>query len=135
MGGTTMEKPEALALCDRWLPLWTGNRPEELSAVYSDDVFYRDPAKPDGITGRTALLAYLKRLLAPFPGWVWTAEDVFPIEGGFVLRWKAKIPVGGMTVKEDGMDLVLVRDGLITRNEVYFDRTALLAAMKTHGLK
>lgn len=27
------------------------------------------------------------------------------------------------------MDLVLVEDGKVVRNEVYFDRTALLAAM------
>jgi hypothetical protein len=130
-----MDKPEALALCARWLPLWTGNRPEELAAVYAEDVFYRDPVKPEGITGNAALLAYFKKLLAANPAWVWTAEDVFPVEGGFVLRWKAKIPVGGMTVHEDGMDLVLVRDSLVTRNEVYFDRTDLLAAMKTYGLR
>ena len=130
-----MIKPEALALCSRWLPLRTGNRPEELAAVYSEDVFYRDPAKPEGIHGKPALLAYFHKLLAKFPDWVWTADDVWPVEGGFVLRWKAKIPVGGMLVQETGMDLVLVRDGLVTRNEVYFDRTALLGAMKEYGYK
>jgi hypothetical protein len=130
-----MNKPEALDLCARWLPLWTGNHPDELAAVYSEDVFYRDAAKPDGIQGKPALLAYFRKLLATFPAWVWTVDDVWPVEGGFVLRWKAKIPVGGMVVQEDGMDLVLVRDGLVTRNEVYFDRTALLVAMKEYGVK
>ena len=125
-----MTKPEALALCARWLPLWTGNSPKDLVDVYSDDVFYRDPSKPEGIQGKPALLAYFRKLLATFPDWVWTVDDVWPVDGGFVLRWKAKIPVGGMVVQEDGMDLVLVRDGLVTRNEVYFDRAALLEAMK-----
>ena len=130
-----MTKPEALALCTRWLPLRTGNRPEKLAAVYAEDVFYRDPAKPEGVHGKAALLAYFKKLLAAFPDWVWTADEVWPVEGGFVLRWEAKIPVGGMIVHETGMDLILVRDGLVTRNEVYFDRTALLAAMKEYGYK
>jgi len=125
-----MNKPDALALCERWLPLWTGNRPEELAAIYADDVFYRDPAKPGGIRGKAALLAYLRKLLAVFPDWVWTADEVWPVDGGFVLRWKARIPVGDEVIEETGMDLVLVEDGLVVRNEVYFDRSALLLAME-----
>ncbi|MBI5527579.1 MAG: nuclear transport factor 2 family protein [Deltaproteobacteria bacterium] len=107
-----------------------GNRPEELIEAYAQDVYYRDPAKPEGVRGKAALLEYFRKLLKTFPEWVWTAEEVFPIEGGFVLRWKARIPVGSMIVQENGMDLVLVEGGLVTRNEVYFDRAALLAAME-----
>ena len=124
-----MNRNDALLLCQRWLPLWTGNQPERLVEVYSEDVFYRDPAKPDGIQGKADLLSYLRKLLAAFPDWVWEADDVFPIDGGFALRWKATIPVGNSVVQETGMDLVLVRDGKVIRNEVYFDRAALLAAM------
>ena len=54
---------------------------------------------------------------------------MFPIEGGFTLRWKAEIPVGGKVIHETGLDLVLVENGLVKRNEVYFDRSALVAAM------
>lgn len=32
-------------------------------------------------------------------------------------------------IEEDGLDIVELRAGLITRNEVYFDRVALLRAM------
>ena len=125
-----MDTTAALKLCEHWLPLWTGNRPEHLVQVYAEDVFYRDPAKPEGVYGKAALLAYFRKLLKTFPDWVWTAEEVFPIERGFILRWRARIPVGSMIVQESGMDLVLVENGLVTRNEVYFDRSALLAAMK-----
>ena len=124
-----MNKDDAIKLCGTFLPLWTGNRPEELVKIYSQDAFYRDPAKPGGVQGRQALLSYFRKLLAAFPDWVWTADDVFPIDGGFALRWKAVIPAGGSVVKETGLDLIHVKDGLITRNEVYFDRAALLAAM------
>ena len=124
-----MNRNDALLFCQRWLPLWTGNQPERLIEVYSEDVFYRDPAKPDGITGKANLLAYLRKQLVSFPEWVWEAEDVFPIEGGFALRWKATIPLGDAVIRETGMDLVLVQDGKVIRNEVYFDRAALLAAM------
>ena len=60
-----MNRRDALSLCRRWLPLWTGNQPERLLEVYSEDVFYRDPAKPDGIRGKASLLAYLHKLLRP----------------------------------------------------------------------
>jgi hypothetical protein len=54
---------------------------------------------------------------------------VFPIEGGFTLRWKAEILVKGKVVHETGLDLVLVESGLVKRNEVCFDRSGLPAAM------
>ena len=47
----------------------------------------------------------------------------------FTLRWKAEIPAKGTVIHEAGLDLVLVENGLVTRNEVYFDRSALLAAI------
>jgi hypothetical protein len=125
-----MDRRHALRFCRKWLPLWTGNRPEALVRAYAPDVFYRDPAVPDGIRGREALLAYLRKLLMRFPDWVWTADEVFPVNGGFVLLWKAEIPVGRRVVRETGMDLVLVSGDLVVRNEVHFDRSALLAALR-----
>jgi len=124
-----MDEREAWELCERWLPLWTGNRPERLIEVYAEDAFYRDPARPEGLRGREALLKYFRKLLAANPAWVWTADAVFPIAGGFALRWKARIPVRAVVVEETGLDLVLVEGGLVTRNEVYFDRATLLAAL------
>ena len=127
-----MDRAAALRFCERWLPLWTGNRPDALLEAYAPDAFYRDPAVPAGLTGRDALRAYLTKLLARNPDWVWTADDVWPLrdQEGFALRWKAAIPVGATVVHETGLDLVLVEGGLITRNEVYFDRVGLLAAMR-----
>jgi len=56
---------------------------------------------------------------------------VWAVEGGFVLRWRARIPVAGKLVQETGMDLVLVGDdSFISHNEVHFDRVALLTAMR-----
>lgn len=128
-----MEFTEARTLCDRWLPLFTGNRPERLIEVYAGEAFYRDPALPHGVQGKPALLAYLRKLLARFPDWVYQAEAIFPIEAGFVLRWHAAIPVGNTIVRETGTDLVLVERGLITRNEIYFDLAALREALRQNG--
>ncbi|MCD6569820.1 MAG: nuclear transport factor 2 family protein [Deltaproteobacteria bacterium] len=130
-----MDKNEARKFCDKWLPAWAGNQPEKLIEFYSEDAFYRDPRRPNGVSGKQALLTYFRKLLANFPDWVWEVDDTFSIEKGFILRWNAMIHVGEKSVREKGMDLVLVKDGLITRNEVYFDRTALLQAMKQNAAK
>ena len=120
---------DAKDFASRWLPAWTGNDPERLAAFYTDDAFYSDPAIPDGVRGKEALLAYFKALLARFPDWVWTNSGAILMEGGFLNHWHASIPVGGTVIECDGVCTVQLRDGLIERNEVFFDRSELLAAI------
>jgi hypothetical protein len=130
-----MEVPHALgpadarAFAERWLPAWTGNDPERLVEFYTDDAFYSDPAVPDGVRGRAALLAYLRKLLARNPAWIWTHRGSVPLADGFLNEWHASIPAGVTTVEVDGVCTVQLRDGRIYRNQVYFDRSPLLAAL------
>ncbi len=123
-----MNEQEARVFAERWLAEWTGNHPEALLQFYAPEALYRDPARPLGLRGHSALRPYFQRLLAANPAWVWTVTEVFPTAGGFTLKWHAKIPAGDALIEEDGLDIVEVADGLITRNEVYFNATALHAA-------
>jgi hypothetical protein len=123
---------EAKTFADRWLPAWTGNNPELLASFYSDDAFYLDPAIPHGIKGKPALLAYFRKLLAYNPNWVWSQIEGIPMEGGFVNKWLARIPVGDEVLELVGVCFVqLCEEGKIRRNEVYFDRAQLLGAIET----
>ena len=119
----------AREFAERWLPAWTHNRPAQLAAFYTEDAFYADPAIPAGVRGRPALLAYFTRLLARNPNWVWTHRGSIPMEHGFLNEWHASIPVGSRTVEVDCVCTVQLRDGLIYRNIVYFDRSELLQAL------
>jgi len=119
---------EARAFAQKWLPAWSGNNPGLLAGFYSDDAFYLDPAIPGGIKGKPALLAYFRKLLGYNPNWVWTQLEAIPLEGGFLNKWRATIPVGAKTVDVAGVCLVQLDDGgKIRRNEVYFDRNDLLS--------
>lgn len=120
---------EARAFAARWLPAWTGNRPELLASFYSDDAMYSDPAIPDGVRGRAAVQAYFAKLLARNPDWVWTHRGSMPMQDGFLNLWHASIPVGARVVEVDGACSVQLRDGLIYANHVFFDRSELLAAI------
>lgn len=119
---------QAREFAQRWLPAWTGNNPELLASFYSDDAFYLDPGIPQGVKGKAALLAYFRKLLAYNPDWVWTQIEGIPLEGGFLNKWLARIPVGDKTLEVVGVCFVqLDAQGKIRRNEVYFDRSQLLA--------
>lgn len=131
-GETTMEYQgmdavEALAFAERWLPAWSGNRPKLLASFYAEDVFYSDPANPEGIKGRDALEAYFMRLLAAYPDWVWTQRRSVPLPGGFLNYWHARIPAGGVVLEVDGVCTVELGPDGIRRNEVFFDRSVLFA--------
>ncbi|HOG12795.1 MAG: nuclear transport factor 2 family protein [Smithellaceae bacterium] len=121
---------EARQFAEKWLPAWTGNHPELLAGFYSEDAFYMDPAVPRGVRGKNNLLAYFRKLLAVNPNWVWTQIEGIPLEDGFLNKWLAKIPVGSVTLEVVGVCFVQLDDaGKIRRNEVYFDRSALLSEM------
>ena len=119
---------EAKQFAEKWLPAWSGNNPELLASFYSEDAFYLDPGIPEGVNGKSELLKYFRKLLASNPNWIWTQIEGIPMEDGFVNKWLAKIPVGPVTLDIVGVCLVqLDSAGKIRRNEVYFDRTGLLA--------
>ena len=123
-----MDAHAATEFCARWLPAWTGNDPDGLAAFYTDDVFYSDPAFPAGLQGKAALLGYFRKLLARYPDWVWTHRRSLPLPDGFVNFWHARFPSAGEGgIGVDGVCIVQLRDGLIHRNEVFFDRTPLAA--------
>ncbi|MFN8286776.1 MAG: nuclear transport factor 2 family protein [Chitinophagales bacterium] len=116
--------------CKQWLAAWSGNRPLELMKFYHPEAYYSDPAKRDGRQGYKQLLPYFEKLLAMNPDWKWYMEELIPTANGFVVKWKATIPTGDKVVHETGLDIVELKDGLIIRNEVYFDRVHWMAAMK-----
>jgi hypothetical protein len=122
-----LDAAAARAFAERWLPAWTGNRPQELVSYYTEDAFYADPAIRDGVRGREALLAYFTKLLARYPDWVRTHRGSIPLADGFLNEWHASIPVGDQVVEVDGVCTVQLRGERIYSNQVFFDRSQLLA--------
>lgn len=125
-----MNVKEAEEFSKRWLQAWTGNRPDELIKFYAEDAFYSDPARREGVRGHRELLPYFGKLLAANPDWIWELVEATPTEKGFTGKWKATIPVGNRVITEYGVDIVEISDNRVTRNEVYFDRAALLEAFR-----
>lgn len=128
-----MTAADARRFAEQWLPAWSGNHPERLASFYAEDARYLDPGIPDGVQGKPALLAYFRKLLAHHPAWVWSQIEAIPMEGGFLNKWLARIPVGTEMLEIVGVCLVqLDPASKIIRNEVYFDRSQLLARLQEH---
>jgi hypothetical protein len=113
---------EARAFAERWLPAWTGNDPDHLLSFYTSDAHYSDPAVPHGLVGHDAIRMYFVKLLRRHPAWVWKQTSSIPMASGFVNLWQAHVPLtAGRATDIAGVCLVHVRDGLICRNDVFFD--------------
>lgn len=124
-----LNSEDARAFAEKWLPAWSGNRPDLLVSFYTPDVVYSDPAIPAGVRGRDALLAYFTVLLARNPSWVWVQRGSIPMQDGFLNLWHASIPIGPRTLQAEGVCTVQLRGGLIYANHVFFDRSELLEAL------
>lgn len=123
-----MNHDSAKEFCDKWLSAWTGGKAavKRLLSFYNENAFYLDSMLPMGLTGHEDIKIYFERLLSRYPDWSYRAVEIIPTEKGFVLKWELAIPVGKDKITTMGLDIVEVVENLITRNEVYFDRTALM---------
>ncbi|MBV1687341.1 nuclear transport factor 2 family protein [Novosphingobium sp. G106] len=98
-----------------WLQAWTDKDIGGIAAMYAEDCSYVDSANPGGLTGRGALVAYLEKLFPHLLEWRYSPDELWLVKGGFCARWFCNM--GGKRLR--GFDFVLMRDGLITHNEVY----------------
>jgi ketosteroid isomerase-like protein len=130
MGGYLMDREKARNLAERVLSAWNSQDVDGVVSCYTEDCIYLDPNTRGPVKGHDSLRKYLSKL---FQDWKmhWSLREFFLFddkEGGAFLWHATLTPSGdGTTLEVDGMDLVLIREEKLSRNEVYFDRMALLA--------
>ncbi len=123
-----MDQEEVLTLIESILSAWNSQDVDKVVSCYTQDCVYRDPNTRGAVEGQEALRRYLTRL---FERWKmhWSMREFFPFadgSGGAFLWHAGLTPAsGGKTAEIDGMDLAVIREGKLSRNEVYFDRMAL----------
>ena len=122
--------PEARRLAERFLGAWNSQEVDRVVGVYTPDVAYRDPNTRGEVRGAEAMRRYLTKLFAAWK-MEWSLREAYPLTGGggYAVLWRATLQraAGGPKAGVEGMDLVVMRGDLIARNEVYFDRAALMA--------
>ena len=127
-----MDIDELHAISKPLIEAWNDQDVERVVACYTDDLTYTDPNTRGAVEGPDALSHYLTKL---FSRWQmrWSVKETFPLADtdGAAGLWRAsfRLPGGAESIEVDGMDLVLIEDGRLKRNEVYFDRAALAPLM------
>mgnify|MGYP000277124263 CR=1 FL=1 len=102
-----------------WLRAWSEKDVDRLLGFYAPDAVYKDAQTAAGLTGHEALGAYLTQLFAATPPMIYNPDETWAISGGFCGRWFCEIGEGGTDGRMRGFDLVLLKNDLITYNEVY----------------
>ena len=105
---------------------------EKTLATYTDDVIYRDPKTSGKILGKDALRSYLRKFFK-----VWdmrfTVTEEHRLAGldGQLVMWDCDITsrASGEMKTVSGMDICMVRDGQLSRDEAYMD-TAVLSLLR-----
>lgn len=111
---------------------WNAHDVEAVVGCYTDDLIYIDPNTRGAVEGADAMRRYLTKL---FERWQmhWEVKQVFALADldGSTALWRASLTARstGRTVEVDGIDLVLIEDGRVKRNEVYYDRVALASLL------
>lgn len=104
----------------RWLKAWSDKDVEHLLTFYAPDCRYMDQQVPTGITGHEALRAYLTGLFAATPPMSYNPDETWATQSGFCGRWLCVMgddPKAAPAMR--GFDLVVLKDGVISLNEVY----------------
>lgn len=115
-------------LTERILDAWNSQDVDRVLTCYTEDLTYLDPNTRGEIKGKEAFRHYLNKL---FSQWkmTWSLRELFPFQNqtGVAFLWKAILLRKGSNqeVTIDGMDLAILQGDLLTRNEVYFDRSHL----------
>jgi ketosteroid isomerase-like protein len=119
-------------VAERTLEAWSRQDVEEVLACYTSDLVYLDPNTQGPIRGSDAMRRYLTRLFEQWEmSWRLKEAHLFSNGDGCAILWEATLKRVGADRRAiiNGMDLVLVQGELISRNEVYFDRSLLAPLM------
>ncbi|WP_188112842.1 nuclear transport factor 2 family protein [Mycobacterium simiae] len=129
-----MNTAEWRRLSDDCLDGWNRHDVDDVVAWYDEPFVYRDPNTRGDIQRHDALRDYLTKL---FERWemTWSTCEVFPFDGsdGAAVTWNAtfRLRTGPGRVDIRGIDILVLRDGKIARDDIFFDRSLLTALATT----
>ena len=133
-GSVALTEEFARDFADRWQVAWNSRRPEQVTALCTEDVVWDDPLTEQPERGKSAVTAYLETAWRTFPDleftwpegpfcsfdrtklachWHVTGTMLGPADPGFAPT--------GRRVEADGVDLLELRDGLVCDYVGFFD--------------
>ncbi len=127
-----MDEATMYQVAQHTLDAWSRQDVEEVLACYTSDLVYVDPNTRGPVEGVDGMRRYLTNLFGQWDmTWRLKEAHLFGSGDGCAVLWEATLRRTGAEREAiiNGMDLVIVRGKLISRNEVYFDRVLLAPLM------
>lgn len=133
-GVVSLSEEFSREFAERWQVAWNSRRPEEVTALCTEDVVWDDPVTEAPERGRAAVAEYLRSVWRTFPDleftwpegpycsfdrtklachWHVTGTMLGPVDPGFAPT--------GRPIEADGVDLLELRDGLVCNYVGFFD--------------
>lgn len=115
------------------IDMWNSLDLEATLDTYTDDVVYCDPKTGKRIIGKANLRRYLRKF---FERWdmQFVVTEEYRLEGqdGQAVLWDCEIRhrAGGPSRRVRGMDICVVRDGRLCRDEAFMETAVLQELMR-----
>ena len=112
---------DAHALIARHDAAWNDQDVGALASVYADDVVFQNhTAGEEPVSGRDAVLAHIGGIFERWPGMRFSSRRLYVTDDVCVSEWTATATTAdGREIEWDGVDVMPIRAGAITRKDVY----------------
>jgi steroid delta-isomerase-like uncharacterized protein len=127
------------ATIERYNEAWSRHDVAAILEFHTEDSVLENHTSGGRATGKGELRRFLEDVFATFPDLRFTTRRAYFRESLAVLEWTASathvtsitragrtFPPTGKTLSWNGMDVIPLRDGLISRKDVYADSISLL---------
>jgi steroid delta-isomerase-like uncharacterized protein len=118
---------------------WNRHDLEAILALHTEDSIFQNHTSGGTAVGKREMRQLIEGVFATFPDLRFTTRRAYFSESVVVLEWTASAthtnpvvrgaqtyPPTGEIISWDGMDILPLRDGLITRKDVYADSLSFL---------
>lgn len=123
MSSSTASLKKYILVLDDFIKAWNRADARAVADFYTDDLDYRDPSVPKGISNKKELIEYLELMFQVWPKQEWIPGDIFPHEtpGAFTGCYEFKIANDHTEITGIGMDRLEFEGDKIRLNHVYLN--------------
>jgi len=127
------------AIVERYNHAWNAHDVDAILALHTDDSVFENHTSGGLAVGKLAFRKLIDSVFATFPDLRFTTRRAYFGDSVAVLEWTATathmkpiargtqtFPPTGKTLAWDGLDVLPIQDGLITRKDVYADSISFL---------
>lgn len=127
--------PDVEQIVNDYVDVWNEGNYGQIPDVVTESVAIYDPGAPGGeVHGREGFEAFLREVRTGFPDFHIAVDDVLAGDDVVMAEWTATgthegefndVPPTGREIDMTGMSKILIADGKVEEDRIYYDRQEL----------